>query len=135
MQHVEQRRTVDAEPAPQPPQRRIAHIEHHPPALGIGAPQPIEWLPQRRDLGVKPEIIEDRQPGRLQDQPRPDRLRLLEPLEQRHPVPEPVEVKRRREPGRPGSRDRNGECWSQGRQSGTARGARKHKSADPPPGM
>jgi hypothetical protein len=45
VQHIEQGRAVNAQPAAQPRQLRIGHIEHHAPAARIMSDQPVERMP------------------------------------------------------------------------------------------
>ena len=83
----------------------IADIEHGAAGRGIGAMQPIDAAAQRQYVVEQAEIGQHRQPGRLQDQPGADRLRLLEALEHGDPMPGTPEIERHRQPRRTGARN------------------------------
>ena len=105
-QHAEQRGAMHGEAEAAAFLGIIAHGEHGAATRGIGAVQPVDAAAQRHDFGEQAEIAEHGQAGRLQDQPRSDRRRLGEPLEDGDTVPGAPEIERRRQARRPCSGDR-----------------------------
>lgn len=85
----------------------VADVEHCAAGLGICTMQAVYAAAQRQNVFEQAEIGKHRQPGRLQDQPGPDRFWLVEALEDRDPVSGALEIERGGKSSRPGAGNRD----------------------------
>ena len=107
MQHIEQRRAVDGDGMHIGAEGMIAHVEHHPAALRVGADQPLDSRAERRNFGVKAKCRQHGKAGGLQHQARTERARRLEALEQADAMAGAAQQQRRSQSARASARDRN----------------------------
>lgn len=85
----------------------VADVEHCAAGLGICTMQAVYAAAQRQNVFEQAEIGKHRQPGRLQDQPGPDRFWLVEALEDRDPMSGALEIERGGKSSRPGAGNRD----------------------------
>ena len=99
---------MHTEPEPIAAEQVITDIEHDPARRQRAAEQSVDALSQGEDARRQAQFFEHGKAGRLQDQPRPKRPRLVELIENGDPMPIATEKERRRKAGRtgPGDRDR-----------------------------
>jgi hypothetical protein len=105
--HAEQGRPVHRQPETTAALRIVADVEHGAAGFRIGAMQTVDAAAQRQDVVEQTEIGKHRQPGRLQDQPGPDRLWLVEALEDGDPMPCALQIECRGQSGRAGAGNRD----------------------------
>ena len=104
MQQIEQHAAPDPEPVRRRMQGRIGKIEH-PAAAGRPGLQPEDLASPRQRLLFEPQRPQHREPGRLKQEPRPERSRLRKTLEDGDVVTALSEECRRRLPRDPAADD------------------------------